>query len=70
MTSAFALWLGQPVVLQVAADDSAVPLRGMIVGESNATIRFRAQAGREDFDICKAMILAVEEDGWASVQVN
>ncbi len=65
MTSAYAVWLGHPVVLQVAAGDLKVPLRGTIVGESNAAVRLRIGEGW-DVDIYKAMILAVEEDNWAS----
>ena len=65
MTSAYAVWLGQPVVLQVAAGDLKVPVRGTIIGESNAAVRLRIGEGW-DVDIYKAMILAVEEDNWAS----
>ncbi len=65
MTSAYAVWLGQPVVLQVAAGDLKVPVRGTIIGESDAAVRFRIGEGW-DVDIYKAMILAVEEDNWAS----
>ncbi len=64
--SAYAVWLGQPVVLQVSAGDLTVPLRGTIIGESSAAVRFRVGEGW-DVDIYKAMILAVEEDNWASV---
>jgi len=64
--SAYAIWLGQPVVLQVTAGDLTVPLRGTIIGESSAAVRFRVGEGW-DVDIFKAMILAVEEDNWASV---
>jgi hypothetical protein len=65
MTSAYSVWLGQPVVLQVAAGDLKVPLRGTIIGESNGAVRLRIGEGW-DVDIYKAMILAVEEDNWAS----
>lgn len=64
--SAYAVWLGQPVVLQVTAGDLTVPLRGTIIGESSAAVRFRVGEGW-DVDIYKAMILAVEEDNWANV---
>jgi len=57
--------LGQPVVLRVAAGDLKVPLRGTIIGESNGAVRLRIGEGW-DVDIYKAMILAVEEDNWAS----
>jgi hypothetical protein len=66
MHSTYSVWFGQPVVLQVAAGDLKVPLRGTIIGESNAAVRLRIGEGW-DVDIFKAMILAVEEDHWASM---
>ncbi len=61
MPSAYASWIGQAVVLQVAAGDLRVPLRGVIVGESEGAVRFRVGEGW-DIDIYKPMILAVEQD--------
>ena len=69
MPSAYATWLGQQVILQVAAGELKVPLRGVIVGESDAAIRFRVGDGW-DIDVYKPMILAVEEDNWASISMN
>ena len=69
MRSPYASWIGQAVILQVAADDLCVPLRGVIVGESESTVRFRVGEGW-DIDIFKPMILAVEQDNWASMLVN
>ena len=69
MPSAYALWVGQTVILQVAADELCVPLRGVIVGESESTLHFRVGQGGE-LDIYKHMILAVEQDNQASVLVN
>lgn len=69
MPSAYATWLGQAVILQVATGDLRVPLRGVIVGESESAIRFRVGEGW-DIDIFKPMILAVEQDNWASVLSN
>ena len=69
MPSAYASWVGQAVILLVAADDLRVPLRGVIVGESETTVRFRVGEGW-DIDIYKPMILAVEQDNLASVLVN
>ncbi len=66
MPSAYEIWLNQPVVLQVSAADLKVTLRGTIVGESDATVRFRIGQGWE-VDIFKTMILAVEEDSWVSM---
>jgi hypothetical protein len=69
MESVYAVWIGQPVILQLAAADLQVPLRGMIVGETDEFIRFRVEhAG--DIDIYKSMILAVEQDRWTRVLVN
>ena len=69
MPSAYATWVGQAVVLQVAAGDLRVPLRGVIVGESEGAVRFRIGDGW-DIDIYKPMILAVEQDNWASILTN
>jgi hypothetical protein len=69
MQSAYASWVGQAVVLQVAAGDLRVPLRGIIVGESDAAVRFRV-GDTWDIDIYKSMILAVEQDNWASLVMN
>jgi hypothetical protein len=69
MPSAYTTWLGQQVILQVAAGELRVPLRGVIVGESDAAVRFRVGDGW-DIDVYKPMILAVEEDNWASISMN
>lgn len=69
MQSAYAVWIGQAVVLQVAAADLRVPLRGIIVGETDEAIQFRVEQ-TWDIDIYKSMILAVEQDRWARVLVN
>jgi hypothetical protein len=69
MPSAYASWIGQAVILQVAAGDLRVPLRGTIVGESEGAIRFRI-GDTWDIDIYKPMILAVEQDNWASIVMN
>jgi len=64
MEGAYAAWTGRPVVLQLATESMRVPLRGVIVGESNGVVRF----GFGDdlvIDIFKEMVLAVEEDVWA-----
>ena len=66
MHSVYASWVGQAVVLQVAAGDLRVPLRGTIVGESEDALRFRI-GENWDIDIYKTMILAIEEDSWANV---
>jgi hypothetical protein len=68
MQSAYASWVGQAVVLQVATADLRVPLRGVIVGESDSAVRFRIGEGW-DIDVFKSMILAVEQDEWARILV-
>ena len=60
MQGAYARWEGQAVVLQLATGDLRVPLRGIIVGESDDALRFRIGEGW-DVDIYKNMILSVEE---------
>jgi hypothetical protein len=69
MPSVYASWIGQAVVLQVAADGLRVPVRGVIIGESDTAVRFRVGEGW-DIDIFKPMILAVEQDNWAGILVN
>jgi hypothetical protein len=66
MHSAFAAWIGQPVVLQLALGDIKVPLRGKLLKEAGATVRLRID-DRWDVDIYKTMVLAVEEDSMATV---
>jgi hypothetical protein len=70
MRSVFATWIGQPVILQIAADNLCVPLRGMIVAESEASVAFRLHDGPEEIDIHKVMVMAIEEDHSVSVLVN
>ena len=52
-----------------AAGDLKVPLRGMILGETDDVIRFRVEQAW-DIDIYKNMVLAVEQDQWARILVN
>jgi hypothetical protein len=66
MHSAFAAWIGHPVVLQVALGDIKVPLRGKLLKEGGDTVRMRIGEGW-DVDIYKTMVLAVEEDAMATV---
>jgi hypothetical protein len=64
MDSAYATWVGQSVVLQVALGDIQVPLRGKLLKDGGETVRMRIGDGW-DVDIYKTMILAVEEDAMA-----
>jgi len=66
MDSAYAPWIGQPVVLQVALGEMKVPLRGKLLKDNGETIRVRIGDGW-DVDVYKTMILAVEEDALARV---
>jgi hypothetical protein len=66
MDSAFAAWIGQAVILQVALGDIKVPLRGKLLKDSGETLRMRIGKGW-DVDIYKAMIVAMEEDGMSAV---
>jgi hypothetical protein len=61
MDSVFKVWIGQPVVLQVALGEVTVPLRGRLLKDGGETVRMRIGEGW-DVDIYKAMILAVEQD--------
>lgn len=66
MDSAFAPWIGQPVVLQVALGDIRVPLRGRLLKDAGETLRMRI-GDMWDVDIYKTMVLAVEEDSMATL---
>lgn len=66
MEGGYALWVGQPVVLQVAAGEMRVPLRGTLIGECRDSIRFRIGDGW-DVDIYKNMVLSIEEENWVSI---
>ena len=66
MEAGFTSWIGQAVVLQLAAGEVTVPLRGVIVGEGADTVRFRIGDGW-DVDIFKSMVRAVEEENWMSL---
>lgn len=64
MNTAYASWIGQPVVLQVALGDIKVPLRGTLLKDGAESVRMRIGDGW-DVDIFKSMILAVEQDAMA-----
>ena len=66
MRSAYSVWIGQEIVLRLAAAGLQAPVPGIIVGESDYAVRFRIGQGW-DVDIPKSMILAVEEDRRTSV---
>lgn len=63
MVSSFEQWFGKTVVLQLTTGETRVPLRGIIVAESRAAVRFRVTGGWE-FDVYKSLILAVEREQW------
>lgn len=64
MKSAYATWVGRPVVLQVALGDIKVPLRGTLLKDGAESVRMRIGEGW-DVDIFKSMIVAVEQDSMA-----
>jgi hypothetical protein len=61
MDDAYRTWIGEEVVLQMALEDSQVPLRGKLLKDNGETLRLRVGEGW-DIDIYKSMVLAVEED--------
>ena len=66
MDNAFAPWIGQAVVLQVALGEGKVALRGKLVKDCGDAVRVRLGENNGqgwDVDIYKSMILAVEQDG-------
>jgi hypothetical protein len=56
-------WTAQTVVLQMKSGDLRVSLHGIILGETQQSVRFRVDDSW-DIDIYKHMILAVEEESW------
>lgn len=61
MEGGYAIWMGQPVILRVAAGNLRVPLRGRLISESSEILRLRV-AESFDIDIFKSMVLAIEQD--------
>ena len=47
MSKTYSDWLGRQVVLQIETGESLVPLRGLVVNESNTALRFRLDGGWE-----------------------
>jgi len=68
MDTAYQVWMGHAVVLQVALGDIKVPLRGRLLKEAGETVRMRI-GDAWDVDIYKTMILAVEEDAMALLPI-
>jgi RNase P/RNase MRP subunit p29 len=69
MSKAYSDWLGRQVVLQIETGESLVPLRGLVVNESNNALRFRLDGGWE-VDIYKEMILRVEADNYEAFELR
>ncbi len=69
MSNTYSDWLGRQVVLQIEAGESLVPLRGLVVNESNNALRFRLD-GCWDVDIYKEMILRVEAENCEAFQLR
>ena len=69
MSKTYADWFGRQVVLQIDAGESPIPLRGLVVTESNNALRFRLD-DRWEVDIYKEMILRVEADNHEPFQLR
>ena len=69
MSKTYSDWLGRQVVLQIETGELLVPLRGLVVNESNNALRFRLDGGWE-VDIYKEMILRVEADNYEAFQLR
>jgi hypothetical protein len=69
MSKTYSDWLGRQVVLQIEAGESLIPLRGLVVNESNNALRFRLDGGWE-VDIYKEMILRVDADNCEAFQLR
>jgi hypothetical protein len=63
MSNTYSMWLGCQVVLHIETRESRVPLRGLVVNESDDVLRFRLN-GCWDVDISKDMIVGVEADNF------
>jgi hypothetical protein len=61
MASSYELWFGKTVILRLTTGELRVPLGGIIVSESEGTVRFRV-GGSWDIDVYKSLILNVEQD--------
>jgi hypothetical protein len=60
MSSVYAVWTRQLVVLQLASEGMRVPMRGVIIGECRSSVRFCPDDGL-DSDFQKEMVLVAEE---------
>jgi hypothetical protein len=69
MSKTYSDWFGRQVVLQIEVGESLVPLRGLVVNESNNALRFRLD-GCWEVDIYKEMILRVETDDHEAFQLG
>ncbi|HLK05560.1 MAG TPA: hypothetical protein VKT53_14055 [Candidatus Acidoferrum sp.] len=69
MSNTYSNWLGRKVILQIEAGESLVPIRGLVVTESNNALRFRLD-GCWEVDIYKEMIIRVEADEYESFQLR
>jgi RNase P/RNase MRP subunit p29 len=65
MSKTYSDWLGRQVVLQIETGESLVPLRGLVVNESNNVLRFR---GREVdiYTMVKGVVIPIRRHGGSS----
>jgi hypothetical protein len=69
MSKTYSDWLGRQAVLQINAGESLVALRGVVVNESDNSLRFRLD-GCWEVDIYKDMILRVEADNYEAFHLR
>ena len=68
MSKTYSDWLGRQVVLQIETGESLVPLRGLVVNESNSVLRFRLDGGREVdiYTMVKGVVIPIRRHGGSS----
>jgi hypothetical protein len=69
MSNVYSIWLDREVVLQVAAGNLRVPLRGRVVDESSNAVRVRIE-GCWDVDIFKEMIVGIAADNYVNSRIE
>jgi hypothetical protein len=62
----FESWIGVPAILHTSVGELCVPLRGIVLRESDSALRFRMGEGW-DVDIFKSMVLGIEQDCWNAI---
>ena len=60
MKSAFDIWIGRPVIMQLDLGDVTLSLRGVLLKDRAERLLMRSEDGPE-LQIPKAMVLSIEE---------